>query len=248
MTGLSQSLLEYHQRSKHRASRSVSTPSCIATCARPDCSTLPARLLGQAARAARRPFDGDEPASVYLIGIRARSGRRVCAVVADSGRFAAPLVGATCCLRFVRHRPEADRHPSKIAPQLRGRVKDCAMSALLLGSRTHAPLDDGARWNIHIHQLLYFCIRNAHPRSTCRAGLTLPDCGKRGLIKRSVALSTGDPVGTHGGSLLKLWRMNSTKQRHKQDSETICRHFPSKASNRFSPESLVPHMLRAMAL
>ena len=113
------------------------------------------------------------------------------------------------------------------------RVKDCAMSALPLGSRTHAPLDDGARWNIHIHELLYFCLRHAHPRSTRRAGLTLPDCGKRGLIiKRSVALTTGDPVRTHGGSLLKLWRMNSTKQRLKQDSETICRHFRSKASNR----------------
>ena len=106
------------------------------------------------------------------------------------------------------------------------RVKDCAMSALLLGSRTHAPLDDGARWNIHIHKLLYFCLRHAHPRSTRRAGLTLPDCGKRGLIiNRSVALSTGDPVRTHGGSLLKLWRMNSTKQHLKQDSETICRQW-----------------------
>jgi hypothetical protein len=100
------------------------------------------------------------------------------------------------------------------------------MSALLLGSRTHSPLDDGARWNMHIHQLLYFCLRDAHPRSTRRAGLTLPDCGKRGLIKRSVALTTGDPVRTHGGSLLKLWRMNSTKQRLKQDSEAILSPLP----------------------
>jgi hypothetical protein len=135
-------------------------------------------------------------------------------------------------LAIVRHRPEATGTQAKSLRNCGARVKNCAMSALLLGSRTHAPLDDGARWNMHIHQLLYFCLRHAHPRSTRRAGLTLPDCGKWGLIKRSVALTTGDPVRTHGGSLLKLWRMNSTKQRLKQDSETICRHFRSKASNR----------------